>query len=73
MTTTPAWEALVAFACDHGWDADLTPRGHLRLSKEGSVVFAPGPSALTRESVADAIHRMGHAEGFMEHWWRRRP
>jgi hypothetical protein len=73
MTTTPAWEALVAFARDHGWDADLTPGARLRFSKEGSVVFAPGPSALTRESLADAIRRMGYADGFMEHWRRRRP
>jgi hypothetical protein len=73
MTTTPAWEALVSFARDHGWDAGQTPRGRLRLSKEGSVVFAPGPSALTRKSAADAIRRMGYVDGFMEHLRRCRP
>jgi hypothetical protein len=66
-------QLLVDFARDHGWSADLTPAGRIKLSKEGSVVLAPGPDSLTRESVADAVHRMGHAEGFMEHWRRRRP
>jgi hypothetical protein len=67
---TPEHEDLATFARSKGWTAEPTPRGRLRLTKSGSVVFVPGPNA-SRAAIAEAVSRIGWIDGFMAR--RRRP
>jgi hypothetical protein len=67
-----AWFAIRRFAESHGWQVDLTPRGRTRCTKNGSVVFGPGHGADV-SAYRDLIWRLGHVDGFMSEWRRRRP
>jgi hypothetical protein len=72
FTAATDWQKMLAFAAEKGWQADLTPSGRVRLKKDASVVFGPGPDA-SNAAIADCVHRLGYVDGFMKACRSRRP